>query len=57
MKFSKRSNTEKAFIIIIIIAVAGVILRWGFIKSEFLRSLKFFDRNKTEQTTELKNEN
>jgi FtsZ-interacting cell division protein ZipA len=52
MKFSERSNTEKAFIIIIIIAVAGIILRWGFVKSEISRSLKFFDKNKTEQTAE-----
>ncbi|MDR2293229.1 MAG: hypothetical protein LBE11_07130 [Prevotellaceae bacterium] len=57
MKFSERSNTEKAFIIIIIIAVFGIILRWGFVKSEFLRALKFFDKNKTEQTAESKNEN
>ncbi|MDR2125953.1 MAG: hypothetical protein LBP63_03895 [Prevotellaceae bacterium] len=54
MKFSERSNTEKTFIVIIIIAIIGIILRWGIIKSEFLRSLKFFDKNRTEQTTELK---
>jgi hypothetical protein len=49
MKFSERSNTEKAFIIIIIIAVAGIILRWRIIKSDVERSLKYFDSNKTEQ--------
>ncbi|MDR3227716.1 MAG: hypothetical protein LBT56_08620 [Prevotellaceae bacterium] len=48
MKFSERSNTEKTFAVIIIILIIGVILRWGFIKSEVKRSLKFFDKDKTE---------
>jgi ABC-type nitrate/sulfonate/bicarbonate transport system permease component len=49
MKFSERSNTEKVFIIIIIIVVIGIILRWGFIKSEVERSFNFFNKDKTEQ--------
>ena len=48
-KFSKRSNTEKAFIIIIIIVLTGIILRWGFIKSEIERGLNFFNKDKTEE--------
>ncbi|MDR1347458.1 MAG: hypothetical protein LBJ63_03375 [Prevotellaceae bacterium] len=55
MKFSERSNMEKAFIIIIIIAVIGIILRWKTIKSEAERSFKYFDSNKTEQTPDKKN--
>jgi cell division protein FtsL len=47
-KFSKLSNTEKTFIIVIIIVIAGIILRWGFIKSEVERGLKFFNNDKTE---------
>ena len=49
-KFSERSNTEKTFIVIIIIVIIGIILRWGFIKSEVERGLKFFDKDKTEET-------
>ena len=49
-KFSERSNTEKAFIVLIIIAVIGIILRWGFIKSEVERGLKFFRKDTTEES-------
>jgi hypothetical protein len=48
-KFSERSNIEKTFIIIIILAAIGIILRWGFIKSEVERSFNFFNKDKTEQ--------
>ena len=49
-KFSKHSNTEKVFIIIIIIVITGIILRWNFIKSEVERGFKFFSKDKTEET-------
>ncbi|MDR0420389.1 MAG: hypothetical protein LBH30_02915 [Prevotellaceae bacterium] len=52
MKFLERSNTEKAFIIIIIIVAIGIILRWRTIKSEVERSLKYFNNDQTEQTEE-----
>lgn len=48
-KFSERSTTEKTFIVLIVILAIGVILRWGFIKSEAGRGFRFFS-TETEKT-------
>ena len=54
MKFSEYSNTAKAFVVIIIVLIIGIILRWGYIKSRVIDSFHFFDNtNKVEEKNNI----
>jgi hypothetical protein len=43
-ELSGLSETTKAFIVIIIILIIGVIFRWSYISEEILKGFEFFSK-------------